>query len=106
MVPVAASPPACHVCGREWSPEEETPDWLGLEIDHSGGRIFAAFCSPAHAQDFFGRPLPKPSPEVPAPPLAAGERAMILGVGGLAVVAFGIFLFGLVVLVRNTLGWF
>ena len=106
MVTVAASTPACEVCGREWSPEDESKDWLGLEIDHSGGRIYAAFCSPAHAQDFFARPLPKPPPGPAALPLATGERLMILGVGGLAVIAFSIFVFGLVVLVRVALHWF
>ena len=106
MVQVAASTPTCEVCGREWSPDEESTDWLGLEIDHSGGRIYAAFCTPVHAQEFFGHPLPKAPPDTPAPPLSAGERAMILGVGGLAVVAFGIFLFGLVVIVRDASGWF
>lgn len=106
MAQAAASTPACEVCGREWSPQDESKDWLGLEIDHSGGRVYAVLCSPAHAQEFFAHPLPRGSTQPSAPPLATGERAMILGVGGLAVIAFGIFLFGLVVLVRNAIGWF
>ncbi len=102
----AASTPRCEVCGREWTPDADPDDWLGIEVDHAAGRIYAALCSREHAVEFFGKPLPEPPPRIPPPPLATGERVMIIGIGGLAVIAFGVFVVGLVVLVRDAAAWF
>ena len=103
---VAVSAPTCEICGREWSLDKNPEEWLGIEVDHAGRRLYAAFCSREHAQAWFAKPLPEPPPRTPPPPLDGGERALIIGVGALAVVAAVVFVVGLVEIFRVASNWF
>ncbi|MFI7586027.1 hypothetical protein ACIB24_02995 [Spongisporangium articulatum] len=104
-VDVAAATPTCQICGRSWGRDDDPEDWLGVEVDFSGGRLYAAFCSREHAQEWFAKPLPEPPPRVPPAPLDTGERALIFGVGTLAVLAAAVFVIGAITIVRAALGW-
>jgi hypothetical protein len=102
---VASSTPTCEICGRRWRPDAEPEEWLGVEVDRGGSRLYAVFCSQEHAHAWFASPLPQAPPPVQPPPLAGSERALILGVGTLGVLVVAVFMVGAVAIVRTVLDW-
>lgn len=78
----------CGFCG-EVLPDDDD-QWIFVEVlsgnPDSARFFYASFCSPAHAAEWFRRPLPDPEPG-PVMPYrdSIGERLTVIAIGGLVV---------------------
>jgi hypothetical protein len=79
---------SCDFCG-EVLPDDDD-EWIFVEVlsgnPDSARYVYASFCSPAHAAEWFRQPLPDPEPG-PAGPYRASiaERLAVIAIGGLVV---------------------